>query len=73
MEFLGDTRVGCRTATRVIGPREEAGQESEGDEGGGQARPRLYFPLSFSYVLFLCYIYPFLSFGGTEMKEIKVP
>ena len=35
-EFLGDSRVGCRTAIRVIGPREAEGQESGGGESGGE-------------------------------------
>ena len=34
LEFLGDTRVGCRTASRTIRPRGQEGQESEGEEGG---------------------------------------
>ena len=33
LEFLESTRVGCRTAARAIGPREEEGQASGGEEG----------------------------------------
>ena len=34
LEFLEDTRVGCRTSARVIRLREEGDQEPEGEEGG---------------------------------------
>ena len=57
VEFLESTRVGCRTATRVLGPRKGESQAS-GDEGGAgppQAVSFLcFFPLSiylFSFVL----------------------
>ena len=36
VEFLEGTTVGCRTATRVLGPREGEVQDS----GGGQGRRR---------------------------------
>ena len=53
LEFLGDTRMGCRTAVRVIGPQEEEGQELEEE---GTCPPRAYFLLPFllsrSFVIF---------------------
>ena len=39
MEFLESTRVGCRTAERVVGPREEGGQDSGGEEEEGDRPP----------------------------------
>ena len=65
LEFLEDTRVGCRTPARaMLGPQrqeEEEGRENQGEEGeeGGRAHPRLCFPLSFPLL-----ISSFPLFGG---------
>ena len=60
----GDTRVGCRTMTRVMGPREVEGQESKGEESGaGPALGCIFFcPCSCLSLL----LYFFLSFVWDE-------
>ena len=62
LEFLEDTRVGCRVSsgrTRVDKDRDvEEVPDSEGKEGD-RARPRLYFPLFPSLFLFFCLIFTF--------------
>ena len=53
VEFLESTRVGCKTATRVLGPREvdrRARLLGTREMKGGQSSLGLYF----SYVSFLC-------------------
>ena len=73
LEFLGDTRVSCRTATRAIGPREEEGQAPEGEEGGapegeeGGTPPLSVF--SFVFSLFLFFVIPHLSFVWRDWEE----
>ena len=74
LEFLGDTRVGCRTAAKAIEPREEEGQASDGEEAsegeevGAQAPLWLYFPLSFfclfplSLSFVIIFLFPLLSY-----------
>ena len=68
LEFLRDTKVGCRsTAMARVGPPEEEG-------GGGTVKvrrvgrdhPRMYFSLSCSSGIFPL----FLSSGDTRVKEI---
>ena len=78
LEFLGDTRVSCRTATRAIGPREEEGQAPEGEEGGaseeeeGGTPPLSVFSFVFSLFLSLSSLI-FPLFGGIGRKEIRLP
>ena len=72
LEFLGGTRVDGRTAASVIGPREEEGQELEGEEGG-PGLPQVVFPFVLSFVLFLCHPFIFLLSGGIGDKEIRAP
>ena len=59
VEFLESTRVGCKTAARVIGPREESQASGEEEEEGGPDPLRLYifpFPLSLFPLPFLHFL-----------------
>ena len=54
LEFLEDTRVGCRTPTRAMPGLQRQEEEGKGENhglggvgGGDRAHSRLYFPLSF--------------------------
>ena len=75
VKFLESTRVGCRTATRVLGPREvDRGARLLGTRERNGGRPSL--GLYFSYVSFLCHLSlffcPFLCQAEGE-QETRVP
>ena len=49
LEFLRTTRVGCVGVGRV--PPEDRGDDSDGEEEGGQDRPRMFPSFVFSFVV----------------------
>ena len=76
VEFLESTEAGHRTATRVLGPREEEGEASGGEEEeGGPAPPQaalsFVFPFVYFYLFFLSFVLSFVRWAGEQ--EIGVP
>ena len=61
-----------RTATRVIGPREEEGQALEGEEGG-PCPARAVFSFVFSFVSFLCHPSSFLCLAELGGRRLGCP
>ena len=75
-EFLESTRVWCRTATRMLGPREEEGQASgEGEEGGRASLGCISlcpFPLFSHHFSFVLPLSSLLS-GGQGSRRLGLP
>ena len=74
--LLESTRVRCRTAARVIGPREKEGQASRGKKRkGGRTSLRLHFPLSpfFSFAFVLLFPLFFPLSGGQGSRRSGCP